>query len=203
MKRFFYKLGIVLAGGAIQGFGMGLFLFPHDIPSGGAGGLAVLLHHFFYLDMGFALWAVNFSMLVMAIKYLGNACALWTMFSISVTSLTIFVIQKTLYLPIRNVWLDLLIGSIFLGIGVGMLLRQGVSNGGVGVIALIIASYRNTLPGKPLFWINGCIFLLTAYIIKWEIIVQALASQWISTKIVDFICKMDFFGAYSLSWRKK
>lgn len=194
---------MVIGGGTIQGIGMGLFLFPHYIPSGGAGGIAVLLNHFFHLHMGIALWLVNFSMLVLAIKYLGNRCAIWTMAAISITSYSIYVNQHFFMTPIGNVWVDLVIGSIFLGTGIGMLLREGVSNGGVGVIALIIATKKNMLPGKPLFWMNGAIFILTASIISWEIMVQALISQWISARMIDFIYGLNFYQSYTLSWRKK
>jgi len=203
MKEFYRKYGFVMAGGTIQGIGMGLFLFPHSIPSGGAGGLAVLINHFFYIDMGFALWIVNFSMLVLAIKYLGNASALWTMLAITVTSCTVIFIENSFYTPLGNVWFDLVLGSVFLGIGVGFLLRDSVSNGGIGVIALIIATKRETLPGRPLFWINTSIFLLTASIISWELIVQALISQWISTKIVDIVYYYNYYEVYTFGWRKK
>jgi uncharacterized membrane-anchored protein YitT (DUF2179 family) len=203
MYLFFRKFGLVLAGGTIQGFGMGLFLFPHAIPSGGAGGLAVLLNHFFHLDIGIALWLMNFSMLLLGIKYLGHASTIWTMFAITVTSFAIYFFQRTLPIPKNNVWVDLLIGSLFLGVGVGLLLRQNVSNGGVGVIALIIAKLKNTFPGRPLFFINASIFVLTASIIAWEIIVQALISQYISTKMVDLIYRIRFYEVYSLQFRKK
>ncbi len=182
---------------------MGLFLFPHAIPSGGAGGLAVLLNYWLHINMGLALWIVNFSMLVLAIKFLGNRVAIWTMLSITVTSFSVYFFQNMMQIPVRNVWIDLVLGSIFLGIGVGLLLRENVSNGGVGVIALIIATSRNTLPGRPLFWINGLIFLLTASIISWDIIILALISQWISTKMIDIICSLNYYQAYTLSWRKK
>lgn len=194
---------MVMAGGSIQGFGMGIFLFPHAIPSGGAGGLAVLLNHFFYLNIGLALWLVNFSMLMLAMKYLGNRATLWTMMSMTVTSLAIYASQQTFNFVKGDVWIDLCLGSVFLGTGVGLLLREGVSNGGVGVIALIISNSRSILPGKPLFFINGLIFILTALIIKWEIIVQAILSQWISTILVDIICKMEFHQNYTIGWRKK
>jgi uncharacterized membrane-anchored protein YitT (DUF2179 family) len=203
MWKFWRKNGLVIAGGSIQGFGMGMFLFPHAIPSGGAGGLAVLINHFFYMNMGLALWLVNFSMLLLAIKFLGNRATLWTMVSMTVTSVSIYAFQESIYVPESSVWFDMVVGSIFLGIGVGLLLREGVSNGGVGVIALIISNSRNIFPGKPLFLINGCIFILTASIIDWEIIIQAIISQSISTFVVDFICKINFYQSYTLGWKKK
>ncbi|GBF10421.1 YitT family protein [Tepidibacillus infernus] len=178
---------IITIGAIIQGIAMDVFLFPNNIPSGGAGGLAVLLNYLFQVPVGFALWFVNFSMLLAGIKWLGSSSAIGTIYSISVASLTIHLFDAPWLREYTNVWGDLFIGSIILGFGVGILLRQGVSNGGVGVLALIIAKYRNTTPGKPLFWINGSIFLLTASIIAWQIIIQAILSQWIVGKIVDFI----------------
>jgi uncharacterized membrane-anchored protein YitT (DUF2179 family) len=203
MYNFIKKNGMVVGGGAIQGIGMGLFLFPHAIPSGGAGGLAVILNHWFHFNMGFSLWLVNFSMLVVAIKFLGTRSTLWTMVSITITSASIYTVQHYIPLPTRNPWIDLVIGSLFLGVGVGMLLKEKVSNGGVGVIALVISNKRDILPGKPLFLINCLIFLLTASIINWNIIFQALLSQWIATRVVDYICKKDFYEVYTLDWRRK
>lgn len=203
MIAFFQKNGLVVAGGTIQGLGMGLFLFPHAIPSGGAGGVAVLLNYFFHLDMGLALWIVNFSMLVVATKYLGNKSALWTMLAITITSITVAFCEQYYLTVYRNEWFDLLIGSIFLGTGIGILLKEGVSNGGVGVIALILARRRNSLPGPTLFWINSSIFIMTGFLINIELIVQALISQWISTKIVDIVYYYRFHQAYTLDWRRK
>ena len=184
------KYLFIFCGGAIQGIAMALFLFPHSIPSGGAGGIAILLHHFMHLPLGFALWLVNFSMLVLAIKWLGNQSAIGTMFGISVNSLFIYLFSLPENVTLNHVAVDLLLGAIVLGIGVGILLKQGVSNGGLGVLALIIAKYRDTYPGKPLFWMNGLIFVITAAIIAWHIVVLAIICQWISTKIVDYIYKL-------------
>ena len=182
---------IITIGAIIQGLAMDTFLFPNNVPSGGAGGLAVLMNYLFQVPVGFALWFVNFSMLVAGIKWLGNSSAIGTMYSISIAALTIEVFEPR-FETYGNVWMDLLIGSFILGIGVGILLRIGVSNGGVGVLALIIAKYRDTSPGTPLFLINGFIFLLTASIISWEIIFQAIFSQWLVGKVVDLIYNYNF-----------
>ncbi|SFA85014.1 Uncharacterised 5xTM membrane BCR, YitT family COG1284 [Lentibacillus halodurans] len=203
MKLFMKKCGLVVAGGALQGFGMGLFLFPQAIPSGGAGGIAVLLNHWFNISMGPSLWIVNFTMLMLGVQYLGKRFALWTFVGITMTSLSIDFFESTFPIVHRNLLLDLVIGSVFLGTGIGILMRQGVSNGGVGVVAFMISHGRNILPGKPLFFINISIFFVTAAVISWEIVILALISQWISTTMVDLVYRLDFYHVYTLSWRKK
>lgn len=203
MKQYLIKNGLVFAGGALQGFGMGLFLFPQSIPSGGAGGIAILLNHWFNIDMGPSLWIVNFSMLMLGVQYLGKRFALWTFIGITMTSLSVDFFETAFLIVHRNLLLDLVIGSLFLGTGIGILMRQGVSNGGVGVIAFMISHGQNILPGKPLFLINTSIFIMTAVVISWEIIILALISQWISTTMVDLICRLDVYHVYTLNWRKK
>ncbi|WP_227939445.1 YitT family protein [Alkalihalobacillus deserti] len=196
---------LITCGGLIQGMAMSLFLFPHSIPSGGAGGLAVLLNYWIHIPLSFALWIVNFSLLVAAIKWLGNASAIGTMYGITITSLSVHFFNFAMYKPYDNVWIDLLIGSIILGTGVGILLRQGVSNGGMGVLALIIARVKDSSPGKPLFLLNGSIFVFTASVIAWPIVIQALLSQWLSTRIVDAIFRLrtQFLQVPPLSLRRR
>src|SRR5699024_11081092 len=156
MKHIIQKNGLVIAGGVIQGLGMGLFLFPHSIPSGGAGGITVLLNYWFGIDMGTALWIVNFSMLLIAVKYLGKRFALWTVIGITVTSLSVRFFESHFSIMDRNLLYDLVIGSIFLGTGIGLLMRQGVSNGGVGVIEFMVEHGKKIVPGKPSFLIICC-----------------------------------------------
>ncbi|SDL69553.1 YitT family protein [Sediminibacillus halophilus] len=198
-------LGLVTLGATIQGYSMSVFLFPHFIPSGGAGGIAVLFNYWFGLPLSVALWIVNFSLLAAAIHWLGNASALGTMYAITVTSLAVQFFDNPVFLHGGNAWFDLLFGSLILGFGIGILLKQGVSNGGMGVIALITAKYRNIPPGKPLLILNGSVFLLTASIIDWRIVIQAIICQWVSTKMVDFLftTKLSFLPVLLAAKRKK
>lgn len=166
---------------------MGCFLFPHFIPSGGAGGITVLLNYWFALPMSIGLFIINASMLLIAVHYLGTSSAIGTLVGITGTSIAVNLFEVYVPFSFQNVWIDLFIGSATLGIGVGLLLRQGVSHGGIGILALIISKLRKIPPGKPLFLINGVIFIIISYIISWQIVVQAIICQWFSTKVIDWI----------------
>ena len=186
-RSFIRKYILVTIGAVIQGFAMGVFLFPNYIPSGGAGGFTVLLNYWFGIPLSLALWIMNASMLLFALHFLGGRSTIGTLYGITITSISVNLFEVYLPSPFSHIWLDILFGSVFLGIGIAVLLRQGVSNGGVGVIALIIAKYKKINPGKSLFWINGVIFVITGYVIVWEIIIQAMICQWVSTTIVRWL----------------
>ena len=187
IRSFLRRYILVATGAVIQGFAMGIFLFPNYIPSGGAGGFTVLLNYWFGIPLSLALWIMNASMLLFALHYLGGKSTIGTLFGITITSISVNLFEVYFDSPFSTISLDILFGSIFLGIGIAILLRQGVSNGGIGVIALIIAKYKNINPGKSLFWINGVIFVITGYVIVWEIIIQALICQWVSMTIVRWL----------------
>ncbi|AWB46740.1 membrane protein [Paenibacillus sp. CAA11] len=207
-RRLCTKSLLILAGSMLQGYAMAVFLFPHAIPSGGGAGLAVLLNYGFQIPLSIGLWITNFSFLLLAIKYLGGISAFGTLGVITVTSMSVKVFEVLFHSPFHNVWIDLLVGSVLLGTGISVLYGQGVSNGGIGFVSLAIAKYRGTNPGKSLFWMNGLIFLITAYVIDWAIIIQALICQWLSTRIVSWLHEFPLRRLYpsflpAQGWRKK
>nr|WP_295975510.1 YitT family protein [uncultured Bacillus sp.] len=194
----------LLTGAILQGLSMSLFLFPHSIPSGGAAGLAILFNHWFHLSLGFSLWLANSIFLLFALRFFGFIWTIRTIFSVAVTSTTVSI-MTSLPLPHIHMLFDLLAGSFMFGIGVGLLIRSGASSGGMVIPALMISSYKKWSPGKVMMVINMLIFLLTALVIDYKIVVFAIICQFISTNIIDFIYTFKFHRVNLLSanWRKK
>lgn len=195
----------LLLGAFLQGMSMSLFLFPHSIPSGGAAGLALLMNHWFHLSLGFSLWLANIVFLLFALKYFGFSWTLRTIISVGITSTTITLLTSQIALPHVHIFLDILSGSLFFGIGVGLLIRVGASSGGMVIPALMIASYKNWSPGKVMMGINLLIFLLTALVIDYKIVIYAVICQFFSANIIDFIYGLEFQKGSNLSlyWRKR
>ncbi|MGG3279236.1 YitT family protein [Paenibacillus solani] len=199
-RRFF----LITAGSILQAFAMSVFLFPHAIPSGGGAGIAVILNHAFSIPISIGLWLANFVFLVCTVSYLGSVSAFGTIFVITVTSVSVNFFEVFVEPPFGNVWIDLLFGSVLLGSGVAILIRQRVSNGGIGYVALAIYKYKRINPGTSLFWMNGIIFAFTAYVIDWKIIILAVICQWLSTRMINWIHQFPSpKSTYKPAWRKK
>ncbi|WP_338472206.1 YitT family protein [Niallia sp. XMNu-256] len=195
----------LIFGAILQGMSMSLFLFPHSIPSGGGAGLAILMNHFFHLPLGFALWIANAVFLVFALNYFGFTWTFRTLFSVAVTSTTVSIITPLIPHFHFHILIELLIGGLGFGIGVGLLIRKGASSGGMVIPALMISSYRNWRPGQVMMVINLFIFLLTSVVIDYKIVAYAVICQFISTNIIDLIHKFKFhkYNFLSPSWRKR
>lgn len=198
------NIGVVL-GALIQGLAMSIFLFPHNIPSGGAAGLAILANHFFQMPLGFALWLSNAVFLVFALNYFGFTWTLKTIISVATTSLIVSLISGQVIIPHIHILVDIIAGGILFGIGVGILIRCGSSSGGMVIPALMIAKFRRWNPGKVMFGINISIFLITSIVIDYKIVIFAVICQLISSNIIDYIYYLQIreMKIFSPAWRKK
>lgn len=205
LKKTFVTYLCLLFGAVLQGMSMSFFLFPHSIPSGGAAGIAILMNYWFHIPLGFSLWLANIVFLVFALQYFGYTWTFRTIFSVATTSATVSYITTQVHVQHVHILVDITAGSLFFGIGVGLLIRAGASSGGMVIPALMIASYKNWSPGKVMMGINLIIFMLTALVIDYKIVIFAIICQFFSTNIIDFIYEMRLpkSDVLTLSWRKK
>src|SRR5690606_7980712 len=206
MPRIVLTYICIVAGAFLQGLGMSLFLFPHNIPSGGAAGLAILMNHWLQFPLGISLWIVNFSFLILALKYFGFTWTVKTMIAVTITSVTVSFASNFGSFLTPFFWLDLLLGAMIFGIGVGLLIRSGSSSGGMVIPTLMIAQYNDWSPGEVMLLLNFFIFLLTASVIDFWIVFYAIICQTISPNIIDIIYHLNtpsFMTSPTLGWRKK
>lgn len=205
MRRLLLTYACLFIGAFLQGMSMSIFLFPHSIPSGGAAGIALLLNHWFDLTLGFSLWLANAVFLLFALNYFGYTWTFRTILSVATTSITISILTAQVHLPHGHILIDLAAGSLFFGLGVGLLIRAGASSGGMVIPALMIAFHRNWRPGKVMMMINLTIFLFTSLVIDYKIILFAVVCQFMSTNIIDFLYGLNFHKVLALTpyWRKK
>lgn len=187
-----YKVIWFTIGAFLQGLAMAVFLFPHAVPSGGVAGLAILNDYFFQVPLGLTLWIINFGLLLLAVKKLGKQTALWTIYCVAVTSVTVDWLASLIQNPVNHILFDVIYGALIFGIGVGILFRYGASSGGMDILALIIAKWTGKKPGIILFWINSIVLLFTALTVGASIILFAVICQWISTKIIDYVRTAQF-----------
>ncbi|WP_306822085.1 YitT family protein [Mesobacillus foraminis] len=205
MNRWLLTYACLLSGAFLQGLAMSLFLFPHSIPSGGGAGLALLMNHFFGLPLGFSLWLANAVFLLFGLNYFGFRWTIRTILAVAITSITVSILFAHVPHTHVHIFVDMAAGSIFFGIGVGILIRAGASSGGMVIPALMIANYRHWSPGKVMMGINLIIFMLTALVIDYKIVIYAVICQFFSTNIIDFIYELRIsrIRILTTNWRKR
>lgn len=101
-------------------------------------GIGVLARYILDWNAGMVVFSLNIPLFILAWKLIGRSFVIQT--GIVAGVLSIFL---DLLYPIRNwvdppLWLGILIGGAFLGMGSGIIFRQGMTSGGVGLLARLI-----------------------------------------------------------------
>lgn len=139
MKRFTNILFVVL-GNFIYALSVKFFLLPAGLITGGTNGIALVLQH--YWDVPISLFVLLFNIVMLCVGWLvlGRAFAMTTVASSILYPLFLELLDRAL----GNVMLsdDLLLCTIFFGLGVGLglglVIRSGASTGGMDIPPLIL-----------------------------------------------------------------
>lgn len=210
MKKFFKKYftkehikdwSIVTLGNLLVAFSFSFFLDPNNLVIGGTTGLATILRELFSIDPSITAFVINTALLILGLFLLGKEFFIKTVYSTLVfpVMIKLFNLLYNLITPkgeilISDPMLVILFSSLILGIGIGLVLRQGGTTGGTEVGQKILLKYMHIPFSVSLFLIDGVIILLGALLIKEEgqfmdfhMVLYAVIFAYISGLVMDQI----------------
>ena len=143
MLRILRTILALVAGNALYSLTVVLFLIPSGLITGGATGIALAANRLSGLPVSAVLLVVNVVMLVVGWILLGRRFALSTLASTFLSPLTLAIWEKLF----ENYSLtdDLVLSTIFAGLGIGIslgiVIRCGGSTGGMDIPPLVLQKY--------------------------------------------------------------
>ncbi len=183
----------IIIGTTILAAGVNMFLAKIKLVTGGLTGLAIVIEYITkkHYGTGIPLWftniAVNIPLIVIAIRLKGREFVGKSIFAAAYLSFALFY---TSFIPAPNV--DLLLssifGGVFVGTGLGFVLRASASTGGTDLAANIIKVYLKNVPiARIMLVIDSTIVIIGAFVFGVEKAMYALISIYIVSKVVDSI----------------
>lgn len=173
--------------------GVGLFLLPNQLSSGGVSGIATIIYYFLNIPMGISILVINIPIFLFTIYRLGKKVFINSI--IGTTSLSIFIDLIDKIPPFTNDrLLACIYGGILIGVGTGIVLKYNSSTGGSELFSQIVKSYKNGIPmGTILIIIDFIVVGLNILFFKEiEIGLYSGIGIYIVGKMVDII----FEGVY-------
>ncbi len=138
------------------------FVYYHKITSGGLAGISSVISWGFKIPFYIPYNAINITLLLVAIKVLGWRFSLKTVYSVSVLALAVPAIEKYILptfeasIPLKdNAPLAMILGSILIGISLGIVFSMNGSTGGTDIVAAIINKYKQVSIGRALIYIDA------------------------------------------------
>jgi len=133
-------IAAVLAGNIIVAFAIAAFILPKNLIAGGTTGLAIILNHFFGLNISLVVLVFNGFMFFVGAALLGRKFALTTILSTLVfpTFLSFFRTLPALQDITDDILLSAIYAGILCGLGVGLVFKVGASTGGMDIPPLLL-----------------------------------------------------------------
>lgn len=180
-KFFFITLGAFLAAFSIQ-----VFFIPNQIIDGGIIGISIMINILSGIPLGIFTFLFNIIFLVFGYKQIGKNFVLTSVYSISIFSLFIALLSN-MPMVTDDVILGSVFGGIVLGIGVGLILRYGGYLDGTEVVAIILNEKSIFSVGQILMFINLFILSGAAWIFGWDRAFYSILAFFIVQKTVDVV----------------
>ncbi len=183
-QSFLILLGVILIAISVH-----FFMAPSKLATGGASGLAIILSNLFGIDKGIILTILNILFFIAGFLFMGNSFGILTLIATMTLSLIVYLLD--IFIPISEpivpgLMINVIMSSIFLGSGVGIVLNQYASTGGTDIIAKIINKYLGVDLGKACLIVDFLITCGAGVTFGLEIAIYCLLGVIMNGIVIDY-----------------
>lgn len=163
MKKYSHqirKIGMILLGNLMYAFAVAYFVLPVGLITGGTTGIALTVNHYFGMDISLFVTIFNGVMFLTGLLVLGKKFAATTLISSFVYPFFLKIVQTMVEITgvlSQDSLLCTIFAGLLIGAGIGIVIREGASTGGMDIPPLVI----NKKTGLPVGAIlNVCDILI-------------------------------------------
>lgn len=186
LRRIILRAIAITIGAILMATGLEIFLVPNHVIDGGITGISIMLAHLTGWKLGIFLLILNLPFVYMGYKQMGKTFAISTVYGIIVLS-----IFTSFFHPIPAFTDDILLATVFggmiLGIGVGVVIRNGGALDGTEILALVITKKVPFSVGQIIMFINIFILGAAGFVFSWDRAMYSLLAYVIASKAIDTV----------------
>jgi hypothetical protein len=182
-RSFFVTIGALFVSLALE-----IFLVPNKIIDGGIVGVSIMMSFLTGLKLELFLLILNLPFLYLGYKKIGKNFVVTTLFGISMLSLGTLILFNV-PIPTDNPLLASLFGGIFLGIGVGIVIRHGGSLDGTEILGILLNKRTPFSVGTIVMFLNVFIFCTAGFVFGWDKALYSLLAYYIASLMIDITIK--------------
>ncbi|WP_107942384.1 YitT family protein [Metasolibacillus sp. FSL H7-0170] len=186
--EFIRRAIFIIIGAAIAAYGLEAVLIPNAVIDGGVTGVGIMGNYLFGVPLGVLLFVLNLPFIYLGYKQVGKTFAILS--SIGIVTLSISAVLMSGMAPIlgeKDPLLIVLSGGVLLGVGIGIVLRNGGALDGSEVLAVLISRNIPFSVGDVILFINAFIFTGASFIYGLESALYSAATYYIAKIVIDVI----------------
>lgn len=180
---------LITIGVLIVAFGICFFLIPADLATGGITGLAMVINEVApAISIGQILLILNIVLFIVGFLTIGKAFGAKTIYASFLLSGIIYVMDEFIKIDaplVDDLFVNLIVGILIQGIGLGIVFNQDASTGGTDIIAKVLNKFFHFEIGKALLMADFVVVSLAAYSFGIELAIYAFLGIVMNGFIID------------------
>ncbi len=192
----------IVLGLAMYSFGFSTFILPHKIVIGGMAGLGSVVYFLtlqlhqagyfpFVIPVAVTMYAVNALLLLIALRIVDKQFTIRTLFGMSALSILIGIFQPIgLSLNVMpDKLVSLILGSVLMGSGLGVVFIHNGSSGGTDIIAAMVSKRSNVTIGRTMIFCDIFIVSSAYFVLHYSLteIVYGLMTTFSTGYMCDLV----------------
>lgn len=182
----------ILIGNFILAFGIAAFVLPQGLITGGVTGLSIVLSHYFDVNLNVAVWILDVVLFLMGALVMGKKFALTVIASTAMFPMFLSILNRipALQSMTQDRLLSAIYAGILMGLGIGIVIRQGASTGGMDIPPLILNKKFGIPVAVSLYVGDFLILLLQALFSDQEQILYGILMVLIYSFVLNYVLVM-------------
>lgn len=156
---------LITLGILLYSFGFSAFIFPEKVIVGGVTGIGTIVYYISerYLPFGIPVavtqYILNLILLAMAWRSVGKQFVVRTIFGATIISLFIGILIPLFPQPLvaQQKFMNIIIGALMCGVGLGVVFTHNGSTGGTDIVAAMVNKRSNVSIGRTMLYVDMCI----------------------------------------------
>ena len=172
--------GVIFAGFALKGF-----LIPNHFYDGGVTGISLLVHELYHFKIAVIIIVLNVPFVVISYFSVGKRFAYRTLISMTLLSICLWLLPD--YALTNDKLLVAIFGGVFLGIGIGLVMRAGAALDGIEVLALYTLKLTSFTITEIILGLNILIFTIAAFHSGIQTALYSILTYFAATRSIDYV----------------
>lgn len=176
---------LTVCGITIAGIALKLFLVPNHFFDGGVTGISLLVHEIYNFNLGLVIVVLNLPLIAISYFSIGKRFAIRTLICVILLGICLMVIPD--YALTADKLLICIFGGVFLGIGIGLIMRTGAALDGIEVLAVYTLKRTSFSITEIILGINIIIFTVAGFRNGIESALYSILTYFTATRCIDYV----------------
>lgn len=184
--RFAISLLFITVGAIVAAATLELILIPNLMIDGGINGISIIFNKIFGGSLGLTVFLFNLPFIILGYNLIGRKFLIKSGYGMALFSVFLEIFDKFEPL-IDDTLLATVYGGIALGIGVGLVIKEGGCLDGTETVAILVNRKGILSVGQVVFIFNIFIYGSAIFVFGPERALYSLLTYFVTYKVIDFV----------------